>query len=296
MKNEKMMLAQAGDEKQIEQMIASGNWHFERKYDGERGLLRVELCNGIKTVGLYNRSGKPIGDQFPELIDMALRLPFGTYDGEIYVPDNAGNKDKPTTAGRTNVRAKEARYLCKTKPARFMCFDVLVFDGKDIEAEPYEVRKEALSRADRVAIADELPFEGVYPEEDPKQAWDEIVKGGDEGMVAKRVGSPYQHLRSPDWVKLKTWKEEDFEVIGITSEKREISALVLNDGMKVNCALDADAYTRLLSDLIKTDEVLKCSDGTLAIKLKKTYKAKIKFLSKSETGLRFPILHELEGF
>jgi len=115
-------------------------------------------------------------------------------------------------------------------------------------------------------------------------------------MVAKKIGSPYCHSRSSNWVKLKTWQEEDFTVVGITSEKREVSALVLDNGMKVNCSLDAASYSRLLSDLMKADTVMKCSDGTIATKLKKTYTAKVKFLYKSDTGLRFPILHGLEGY
>ena len=115
-------------------------------------------------------------------------------------------------------------------------------------------------------------------------------------MVAKRVGSRYQHTRSSDWVKLKTWKEEDFEVVGITSEKREVSALVLDNGMKVNCALGGAAYAALLSDLMRSGEVMTCADGTLATRITKHYKAKVKFLHKSASGLRFPILHQLEGF
>jgi len=288
MRTEKCMLAQAGDEKEIGQMIASGNWHFERKYDGERCIIEVR---NDKSISLFNRSGKEINSQFPELVEMAEHLPIGIYDGEIFVEANNANKDKPTTAGRTNVRESDARLLSRIKPATFMCFDVLSFEGRDIRNEPYEARKELLSRADRVR-----GFCGVFPEENPQAAWDEIVANGDEGLVAKMVGSRYEHTRSPNWKKMKTWQEEDFQVVGITSGKREISALVLENGMKVNCALNASQYDSLLADLVKSDSVLTCSDGTIAVKLKKTYTAKVKFLHKSETGLRFPILHELVGF
>ena len=289
MRTEACMLAQAGNEKQIDQMIASGNWHFERKYDGERCVIEV-AGDGVH---LYNRRGKEINSQFPELEEMAKKLPKGIYDGEIFVEGNRANKDKPTTAGRTNVKATEAKYLGKIKPATFMCFDVLEYEGVNIRSEPYECRKEKLARVDALIIHG---FFGVFPEENPKKIWEQILKDGDEGMVAKRVGSRYENLRSPNWQKLKTWQEEDFTVVGITSEKREISALVLENGMKVNCALDGEQYNLLLSDLVKTDSVMTCSDGTLAVKLKKTYTAKVKFLHKSETGLRFPILHGLEGY
>lgn len=68
------MLAQAGDEKQIDQMIASGNWQFTWKYDGERGILNVG-----KEITLYNRSGKSINTQFPEIVEMASHLPLGIW-------------------------------------------------------------------------------------------------------------------------------------------------------------------------------------------------------------------------
>jgi ATP-dependent DNA ligase len=282
------MLAMAGDEKQIDQMIASANWHFERKYDGERCVIEV-----AQDIHLYNRTGKEINSQFPELAEMATKLPKGIYDGEIFVESNTENKDKPTTAGRTGVRASEAKMLGRIKPATYKCFDVIEYEGRDIRNEPYEARKEILARVDSLRIQG---FDGVFPEENPKLVWNRILRGGDEGMVAKRVGSRYEHLRSSNWVKLKTWQEEDFLVVGITSEKREISALVLDNGMKVNCSLNGLQYNRLLSDLVKADSVIECSDGTLAVKLKKTYTAKVKFLHKSQSGLRFPILHELEGY
>jgi len=287
------MLAQAGDETKIDQMIASGNWHFERKYDGERGVMQVVRGGGLLIVYLRNRQGKTINTQFPELVEMGKHLPSGIYDGEIYVPSNSANKDKPTTAGRTSVGEADAKLRARINPATFMCFDVLEFEGENIEKKNYEERKARLSEVSSLGI---VGFKGVMPETNPRAAWDEIRGSGDEGMVAKRRGSPYSHTRSPHWCKLKTWNEEDFDVVGITSEKREVSALVLDNGMKVNCALNGEAYAALIADLVRSGEIMKCADGTTATKLTKHYRAKVKFLNKSASGLRFPILHQLEGF
>jgi len=283
------MLAQAGNEKEIDQMIASGNYFFERKFDGERGVIEVYEGN----VYLWNRKGKEINTQFPEIEEMAKKLPNGIYDGEIFVPSNIVNKDKPTTSGRTNVRPTEAKILSRVKPAVFKCFDVLQFEGASVRDKPYEERKEILGRVGSLHLPG---FEAVMPEENPKEVWNEIVANGDEGMVAKRAGSRYENVRSANWQKLKTWQEEDFKVVGFTSEKREVSALVLENGMKVNCALDGAQYNALLADLVKTGTIMTCSDGSIATVLQKTYTAKVKFLHKSESGLRFPILHELEGY
>jgi len=285
-RNEQVMLAMAGDETKLDEMIASGNWQFEVKFDGERG----KLCKSGNKIELINRRGKDIGSQFPELIEMAKSLPDGVFDGEIYVPANEADKDKPTTGGRTNVNPKDALILSKIKPAVFKCWDVLKWEDHYVVDKTYEERKELLGRVDSLHITG---FDGVFPEEDPRKAWDEIVAGGNEGMVAKRVGSGYQFTRSSDWVKLKTWQENDFEVIGFTSDKREISALIVKGGLKVNCSLNAEQYGKLLGELIKGEEAIKCQDGTIGTAIKNHYTAKIKYLSKTDTGLRFPILREL---
>ena len=216
MRTEKCMLAKAGDEKKIEQMIASGNYSFERKYDGERGIIQVTNMGNAPSEGIgwnvaiYNRSGKDISSQFPELKEMAENLPYGTYDGEIFVESNAQNKDKPTTAGRTGVNASDAKLLGKVKPAHFRCFDVLEFEGEidggmyalwNVESKPYEYRKAILARADFQNIK---LFKVVFPEKDPLAVWNTIKANGDEGLVAKLKGSTYQHCRSSNWVKLKT--------------------------------------------------------------------------------------------
>jgi len=162
MKTEKCMLAKAGDETKIDEMIASGNYRFEIKYDGERGLIR----NDGKEVSFNARSGKDIRGQFPELTEMARNLPVGVYDGEIYVPVNSPNKDKPTTSGRTSVNDKDALLLAKVKPATFMCFDVLEYGGENVENKTYEERKEILARVESMNI--DL-FSAVFPEENPKE-------------------------------------------------------------------------------------------------------------------------------
>ena len=118
----------------------------------------------------------------------------------------------------------DAKLLARVKPATFMCFDVLEYEGENIEGRTYEERKEVLARVDGLRVPH---FEGVFPigvggqeqsvEERHraiKGAWEAILGSDDEGMVAKRVGSRYSHCRSPDWIKLKTWREEDFDVVG----------------------------------------------------------------------------------
>jgi hypothetical protein len=113
---------------------------------------------------------------------------------------------------------------------------------------------------------------------DGHKLWNAVLKEGEEGIVAKREDSIYEDRRSYDWLKLKTWQEDDFRVMGWTSEKREISALILDGLYKVNFAVKEAEYNRLLP-LIKANP--------------QRYMVKVKHLGKSDTGLRFPVMRDI---
>ena len=83
-------------------------------------------------------------------------------------------------------------------------FDLLELNGRDMRREPLEVRKSALAAVLRRMKAwagiqlnehcDDLPVDVVFRH---------VCKLGFEGIVSKRVGSPYRSGRSRDWLKMK---------------------------------------------------------------------------------------------
>jgi len=87
----------------------------------------------------------------------------------------------------------------------FLCaFDLLELNGRDMRREPLEMRRSALAGVLRRIKAragiqlnehcDDLPVDVVFRH---------ACKLGFEGIVSKRVGSPYRSGRSRDWLKLK---------------------------------------------------------------------------------------------
>jgi bifunctional non-homologous end joining protein LigD len=91
-------------------------------------------------------------------------------------------------------------------PNMFVCaFDLLELNGADMRHKPLEVRKRALAAMLRMAGAgiqfndhcDDLPAEVVFRH---------ACKLGFEGIVSKRLGSPYRSGRSRDWLKMKNPK------------------------------------------------------------------------------------------
>lgn len=93
------------------------------------------------------------------------------------------------------VRAAAARH-----PARLYLFDALSLDGEDLRALPLVERKshlrEAFTDTKTLIFANGIVGAGEWVFEQA-QALDL------EGMVAKRLSSPYQRGRSLDWLKIK---------------------------------------------------------------------------------------------
>ncbi len=81
---------------------------------------------------------------------------------------------------------------------------MLELDGEDLRRQPIEKRKELLAdllRGSRLSIVLNEHFE-----EDGAIVYREACKLGCEGIVSKRLGSPYRSGRSPHWVKVKNPK------------------------------------------------------------------------------------------
>jgi bifunctional non-homologous end joining protein LigD len=83
-------------------------------------------------------------------------------------------------------------------------FDLLELDGRDLRREPIEERKALLAElldGSHLSIVLNEHFE-----EDGAIVFREACKLGCEGIVSKRIGSPYRSGRSPHWVKVKNPK------------------------------------------------------------------------------------------
>ena len=80
-------------------------------------------------------------------------------------------------------------------------FDLLELDGEDLRREPIEVRKATLKgllRRPRPGIAFNRHFE-----DDGAIVYEQACALGCEGIVSKRLGSPYRAGRVDHWIKIK---------------------------------------------------------------------------------------------
>jgi bifunctional non-homologous end joining protein LigD len=189
-------------------------WLFEMKYDGVRALATVQ--NGA--VQLRGRSGRVETSRYPELAALAgaLRATEAVVDGEIVAFDAEGRPSFERLQRRINVTgARQIARAAAEVPASLAAFDLLHLDGHDLRDLPLRLRKrllrELLTESGEVRYADHL-------EEDGEGLFAAIRERGLEGMVGKRGDSRYEGgKRSPAWLKVKAWCEQDCIVCGLTA-------------------------------------------------------------------------------
>lgn len=204
--------------------FSSPEWLFEIKWDGVRTLARIS--NGKSR--LWSRSAREITQEYPEMSDLPQHLAAreAWLDGEIVVLDEQGRSDFQRLQLRFGVQ-KPSKQLMESTPVVFYVFDILYLDGQDLHNVPLIERKRLLSQVlrpdSRVRYSDHILEKG---EELYQLALDRRL----EGLVAKKIASPYHEGRSSAWLKIKLDIDIDAVVAGWTSPRgsREyFGALVL---------------------------------------------------------------------
>jgi bifunctional non-homologous end joining protein LigD len=166
-------------------------WLHEIKHDGFRILARRDSAG----VHLITRNGNDFTHRFP-FIEMAVKsLPVRSclIDGEAIVCDQHGLAVFELIRGH---RAIASAVHC--------AFDLLELDGQDLRREPIEERKALL--AELLDGSHSSLVLNEHFEEDGAIVYREACKLGCEGIVSKRLSSPYRSGRLPHWVKVKNPK------------------------------------------------------------------------------------------
>jgi bifunctional non-homologous end joining protein LigD len=148
-------------------------WIHEIKHEGFRILAQRDS----KRVRLLTRNGNDFSDRFPQIVEALRALPVGSciIDGEAIVTDDKG------LAVFDLIREH-----CGHAAAGLCAFDLIELDGEYHRRVRIEERKRALAgilgRFQHGVVLNEF-FEG------------DVL--GCEGIVSKRLGSPYKSGRSP---------------------------------------------------------------------------------------------------
>ena len=167
---------------------SSANWIHEIKHDGFRMMVRRDAAG----VRLLTRNGVDWTTRFPLIAEAAaaLRVKYFLIDGEAVCCDGEG---MPVF--------DRLRYRRDDRHVFLYAFDLLQLDSRDLRREPIEDRKAELAKLLRHAKSG-LQL-NAHISEPGDIVFRHACKLGLEGIVSKRLGSPYRSGRSHDWLKSK---------------------------------------------------------------------------------------------
>jgi DNA ligase D-like protein (predicted ligase) len=159
-------------------------WVFERKLDGIRMLAFKDGAD----VRLLSRNRLPQNASYPSFVKAIAELPVRDVilDGEAL-----------GVWGRRGALG-------------YHVFDILRLEGRDVTELSLDARRDLLltlpvhaplMRVDR--LTDERP-------------WERACLEGWEGVIAKRRDAPYEHRRSPHWLKMKCEASQELVIGGFT--------------------------------------------------------------------------------
>lgn len=182
---------------------------FEPKIDGHR-LIFSQQDGGVR---LYTRNNNDCTRQYPEIAG-ALFPHDIVLDGEVACVDPAtGVSDFESIMTRFQARrADKIARLTGVLPAYYAIFDILMFKGQDLRRLPLMQRKEILA-----SLVLPRPNFGIVPyiTGAGEALFEQIKARGMEGIVGKRMDSPYETgRRSDNWRKVINWTYADVYITG----------------------------------------------------------------------------------
>ncbi len=227
-----------------EEPFSKDGWIFEVKLDGYRMRAASEDGEPI----LYSRKGLEYTESFPEIARAVKAIPFDgvILDGELVVLNEAGRPNFNMLQARARLGAREAKRAAIEAPATLYVFDLLAFGGYDLRKLPLVKRKEILRKI--------LPQTGPlryseHFEKNGEALYEQVVKLGLEGIMAKKADSPYRSGRSGDWLKIRADRIDDFVVVGFTKPKGarggfgSLHVGAYQDGKLIYCGRAGSGFT-----------------------------------------------------
>jgi bifunctional non-homologous end joining protein LigD len=190
-----------------------GDWRYEIKFDGYRVLARIDGGQ----VSLFTRNGNDWTTKMPRQAQAlaALGLQSAWLDGEVVVANEQGVPDFQAlqNAFETERNGEIVFYL----------FDLPYLNGMDLREVPLEQRRSALAKVLEANENEALRFSDDFADS-ADSLLDSACQMHMEGLIGKRVGSPYVSRRSNDWIKLKCKHRQEFVIVGYTEPKGSRSA------------------------------------------------------------------------
>jgi len=197
----KPMLAQMAEDVKDALDQLGGNAAFEHKLDG----ARVQIHKVADTVKIFSRRLTDVTESFPEVVQLIRKESESReviFEGEIIAVGEDGNPLPFQHLMRRFRRVRDIEEMAMKIPVELHLFDLIYLDGQSLIAETYVDRRKKLER-----IAGSIPLTKQIVTRDAVEAGEflrEAIDKGHEGLVAKKLDSPYTPgIRGKRWCKIK---------------------------------------------------------------------------------------------
>jgi bifunctional non-homologous end joining protein LigD len=186
-------------------------WAYEIKWDGVRAIGYVDGGR----LRLASRNGRDITPRYPELRELGRVLAGheAVLDGEVVAFDADGRPSFQRLQGRMHLTSDHVvRRLAQSEPVAYVLFDLLWLDGHSLLGLPYSDRRERLLALGLSGPTWQTPASHVG---DGAAMLEASRARGLEGIIAKRLDSPYTPGRRPGtWVKVKNVRATEVVIGG----------------------------------------------------------------------------------
>ena len=196
-----LMLAQVAQDVGNALLEHSGKTAFEYKYDG----ARVQIHKQGGEVRVFSRRLTDVTHSLPEIVETAknnVNADEAILEGEVIAVDNAGFPIPFQHLMRRFKRVHQIQRMTERIPIKLYLFDVLYLNGKSLISLPYQQRRQILAEN-----SGDIPLTKQIVTDEKEQAEKflrEAMNAGHEGLMAKKLDSPYTPgTRGKRWLKIK---------------------------------------------------------------------------------------------
>jgi DNA ligase-1 len=197
----KPMLAQTAEDVKEALKQHGGKTAFEYKLDG----ARVQIHISKETVRIFSRRLTDVTESFPEIVHLArtqIKAGEAILEGEIIAVGEGGGPIPFQHLMRRFRRVRNIEDMVERIPVQLQLFDLIYLDGRSLIDDPYVERRKKLRE-----ISGNITLTKQRITANPSEAetfLKEAIDSGHEGLVAKKLDSPYTPgIRGKRWFKIK---------------------------------------------------------------------------------------------
>ena len=207
----KPMLAEMAQDVREALKECGGRASLEYKYDG----IRLQVHKRGKDIKLFTRRLTDVTESLPDVVKLVEEK---VHADEVVLDSEAisfkeGKPIRFQDLMRRIRRKHGIEKLAREMPLTLKVFDILYIDGKVLVDLPYSKRWEIMTKV----VDDDILIERIVTNdlEEARKFFNESVKMGNEGLMVKRIDSPYTPgVRGRYWFKVKPSETLDLVIVG----------------------------------------------------------------------------------